>query len=125
MAIKMASSNSQPEHFCPQQIVCLSAGDRRLYGSVVQYIEAQRNYWLRPLCLVAASTQGERAISLHRTADLIISAQQVREAFDTEILNFWSFLYDDSGDYQENIEGRRLLQNFLRELTWPKARSAP
>ncbi|MEB3224945.1 MAG: hypothetical protein VKJ86_03985 [Synechococcus sp.] len=110
--------------FPPQQIVCLGSGDRRLYGAVIQYIKTQGTYWLRPLCLVTTSPQGKLPISLHCTADIIISAQQVREAFDTEILDFWSFLYDDSGDYQENSAGRCLLQNFLRELTWPEKKSA-
>lgn len=50
--------------FTPQQIVCLETGgslgtpprefqgDRRLYAAVIQFIEQQQNYWLRPLCLV-------------------------------------------------------------------------
>lgn len=104
--------------FSPQQIVCLASGDRRLYGAVIQYIPAQNNYWLRPLCLVGIVGTTERPISLHRTADLIIAAHRLREALDTEILNFWSALYDDSGEYHDNVAGRQILNRFLRDLDW-------
>lgn len=112
--------------FAPQQIVCLEAiatpatcPIRRLYSSVIQFIERQQNYWLRPLCLVEQQNdQILKVISLHRTSDVIIAPQKLREAWDTEILEFWSALYDESGEYDDNLAGRAVLHHFLQEFSW-------
>ncbi len=112
-------SQTMTEPFKPQQIVCLTAGDRRLYSAVIQYLEAQASYWLRPLCLLTPTA--ETPTPLHRSADIIIAAPKIRAALDTEILDYWSALYDDSGDYGDNVAGRRLVQDFLRNLDWGTA----
>ncbi|BAW95425.1 hypothetical protein NIES970_03300 [[Synechococcus] sp. NIES-970] len=117
----MTPENMGTERLLPQQIVCLAAGDRRLYSAVIQYIEPQGNYWIRPLCLVNGSPS---PIPLHRTADIIVPADQVRAVFDTEILNYWTALYDDSGKYDDNFLGRQLLQDFLHSLDWSGEKSA-
>ncbi len=114
-------SSDQPLHsFSPQQIVCLEAAGDRLYGAVIQFIEPQSNYWLRPLCLVTELSnnpgRSPQIISLHRTSDIIVSQAFLREALDTEVLEFWTALYDESGDYEDNPSGRKDLQRFLHYL---------
>ena len=114
-------SSDQPLHsFSPQQIVCLEAAGDRLYGAVIQFIEPQSNYWLRPLCLVTELSnnpgRSPQIISLHRTSDIIVSQDFLREALDTEVLEFWTALYDESGDYEDNPSGRKDLQRFLHYL---------
>ncbi|MGB2925847.1 MAG: hypothetical protein WBB82_11155 [Limnothrix sp.] len=104
--------------FSPSQIICIEGSARRLYGSVVQYIERQSNYWIRPLCLVENDQAEPQVISLHRTSDLIITQDKLREALDTEILEFWTTLYDESGEYGDNIQGRAELHRFLRHVAW-------
>lgn len=105
--------------FSPQQIVCLESAGDRLYGSVIQFIERQSNYWLRPLCLVSNAGRSPQIISLHRTADVIVGQNFLREALDTEVLEFWTALYDESVDYADNPSGRQDLQRFLRDLLTP------
>ncbi|WP_232308972.1 hypothetical protein [Picosynechococcus sp. PCC 73109] len=119
LPLELPMSQTTTEPFKPQQIVCLVAGDRRLYGAVIQFIEAQASYWLRPLCLLSATA--EAPTPLHRSADIIIAAPKIRAALDTEILDCWSVLYDDSGDYGDNVAGRKLVQDFLRSLDWGTA----
>ena len=105
---------SQHSNFSPQQIICIESPHDRLYGSVIQFIEKQQSYWIRPHCLVTEAD----IISLHRTSDVIIEQNQVREALDTEILEFWTALYDDSGEYDDNVTGRTVLHRFLRNFVW-------
>ncbi|NJN71421.1 MAG: hypothetical protein HC799_00655 [Limnothrix sp. RL_2_0] len=113
----MAQSNqSLTNNFSSQQIVCIDASQQRLYGSVIQYIETQCNYWIRPLCLVENVADNPSIISLHRTSDLIIARDKLREALDTEVLEFWTTLYDESGAYEDNVEGRAKLHRFLRQM---------
>jgi len=113
----MAQSNqSLANNFSPQQIICIEASQQRLYGSVIQYIEVQCKYWLRPLCLVENVENNPLVISLHRTSDLIIARDKLREALDTEVLEFWTTLYDESGEYDDNVQGRAELHRFLRQM---------
>ncbi|AFY40197.1 hypothetical protein Lepto7376_4066 [[Leptolyngbya] sp. PCC 7376] len=103
-------------NFSPQQIVCLESPQERLYGSVIQFIEKQKSYWIRPHCLVSSESEAAEVISLHRTSDVIIDYQRVREALDTEILEFWTALYDESLGYEDNVSGRAILHRFLRNF---------
>lgn len=108
---------SEKPNFAPQQVICLESPQERLYGTVIQFIEKQKSYWIRPYCLVIGE---EKPIitSLHRTSDIIIDHTKIREAFDTEILEFWTALYDESGEYDDNIAGRASLHRFLRNFVW-------
>lgn len=113
------SRDSRPTTFSPQQIICIEAPQEHLYGAVIQFIEPQDTYWIRPLCLVRQGISPPDVISLHRTSDMIIAAAKLREAWDTEILEFWSALYDETTTYEDNPQGRRELHRFLRqEMQW-------
>ncbi len=114
----MNSSPDAQSSFRPQQVICLEQDERRLYASVIQFIELQQTYWLRPLCLVENSETKPRIISLHRTSDVIVPMGTFRKAWDTEILKFWTELYDDSDSYEDNPGGRAELHHFLREFHW-------
>ena len=111
------SELQQDSNFSPQQVICLESTQERLYGAVIQFIEKQKSYWIRPYCLVVGEEKPEITL-LHRTSDIIIAQNKIREAFDTEILEFWSALYDESGEYDDNVEGRAVLHRFLRNYVW-------
>ncbi len=115
----MTSSANVKVSFTPQQIICLEQGDCHLYAAVIQFIESQQTYWIRPLCLVKIQAGSTHHItSLHRTSDVIVPQGTFREAWDTEIVEFWTTLYDESGCYEDNSAGRQILQQFLREFHW-------
>jgi hypothetical protein len=110
-----AKANSQ---FSPQQVVCLEQNQRRLYASVIQFVPVQETYWLRPLCLVENWETQPQIISLHQTSDVIVPKGTCREAWDTEILEFWTALYEETESYRDNEAGRAELHRFLREFRW-------
>ena len=112
----MNPATNTKSSFTPQQVICLEQGERRLYASVIQFIELQQTYWLRPLCLVENSGTKPSIISLHRTSDVIVPRGSFRQAWDTEILEFWTELYDDSNSYEDNPAGRGEVHRFLREF---------
>lgn len=104
--------------FSPQQVVCLEQNQCCVYASVIQYIEGQQTYWLRPLCLVEKGDMQPEIISLHQTSDLIVPQGSFREAWDTEVLEFWTALSQETEIYEDNPAGRAELHRFLREFSW-------
>jgi hypothetical protein len=113
----MTTAKTNPQ-FSPQQVVCIEQNQCRLYASVIQYIEVQQTYWLRPLCLVENRDTQPQIISLHQTSDIIVPQGSFREAWDTEVLEFWTALYQESETYEDNPTGRAELHRFLREFAW-------
>ncbi len=99
-----------------QQVICLEHKNCRLYASIIQFIKLQQTYWIRPLFLVEHSPTKPRIVSLHPTSDVIVPKGSFREVWDTEILEFWTELYDDSNIYNDNLAGRKELQRFLRAV---------
>lgn len=114
---QMTTAKANPQ-FSPQQVVCLEQNQRRLYASVIQFVPVQQTYWLRPLCLVENWETQPQIISLHQTSDVIVPKGTFREAWDTEILEFWTALYQETESYEDNAAGRAELHRFLREFSW-------
>ncbi len=100
------------------QIICLEHDNNRLYACIIQYIESQQTYWIRPLCLLNTQETKSQIISLHGTSDVILPKNSFRLVWDTEILEFWTELDNNSGIYEDNPIGRAELHGFLKKFPW-------
>jgi hypothetical protein len=121
-------------NFQPFQIVYLEHQGYRLYGEVVQVVEARLICWVRPLGMVAdGATQQLRFhksvdqidesaidwVDLRQGSDLLLPLQLFQPALDVDILPLLNYLYTDPmSSSQEKLNGNnhQKLNGFIRQL---------
>ncbi|MBF2003965.1 hypothetical protein ACF3DV_08775 [Chlorogloeopsis fritschii PCC 9212] len=76
--------------FQPGQIVYLEHGDRRLYAEVIQVVLSRQLCWVRPLLLVACSSEPHITNDLREASDLLWPLNLFHPALDTEVISILS-----------------------------------
>jgi hypothetical protein len=83
----------------PAQIVYLATDDRRLYGEVIEVIEARQLVWMRPLLLAQFAepnqpdiTRATTVYALQEDSHLLWPWDWFQLALDTEVLSVLPYL---------------------------------
>lgn len=98
-------------------VIFIENRSTRLYGELIQQIEARNTCWLRPLsiCTEEATTGKIALLDVRDGPDLICSKDLIRPALDVE----WLHLLDGMSRIQHPcnyVEANKHLRHFLKEL---------
>jgi hypothetical protein len=125
-----------PTDMSPYEFVCLEHNNVVLYAEIIQVLEQQQRYWIRPVLLCESKTSCNADITVHDReydlydvrycSDLIWPKDQFRRVYDTELIPLLRDLTPDpmpiiqlqhSDNWPTAIHlARRKLNTFIQDL---------
>lgn len=112
--------------FAPCQIVCLEYQAQRLYGEVIQTVEAKHICWVRPLVLTEVTDAllagdaiaNDGFYDLRECSDLLLPLQLFRAALDTEVMPLLMHLGQQSPATPTPLRSQhnQQMQHFVRQV---------
>lgn len=110
------------------KIVCLEHQGRCLYAEIIQTIQKNQRYWLRPLALSLVTGQNDtwaqddsevqQIYDLRDCSDLLWPQTQLRAALDIELLPMLTMLQTEKRSTEVKVqkEAHQQLQAFLHSV---------
>ncbi len=103
-------------NFQPGQIVSLDHSDRNLYAEVIQVVVSRELCWVRPLFLVALTTEQPLITDLRDASDLLWPSQLFRAALDTEVITLWSQVFAKEIKAEPDLASKQQLHQFIEQV---------
>ena len=113
-----------PNHFSPNQVVCIEQGELRLFAEVVQMVPERSRCWARPLAIAQVMPNSLSLGLLHdlrESAHLLLPAVMFRSALDVEVMPLMTALYhpektEPGDDMPLESATRQALHQFIQGL---------
>ncbi|MDJ0735551.1 MAG: hypothetical protein QNJ47_16065 [Nostocaceae cyanobacterium] len=102
--------------FQPGQILCLEHNDTNLYAELIQVVVSRQLCWVRPLLLVANSTEPPTVTDLRDASDLLWPIDLFRVALDTEIITFLTQVLVKEPKNEPDSPAKQQFNQFIHQV---------